>query len=380
MKKIFSTLLTAIAIAMLAASCGNGQSFTIYGEVPAGQLDGCTITLYTLDNEDSIASTIIQNGQFQFTGKLEKTMMGLLRAQNEETGMGAKSVLVLEKGKIHINIYNDSLYGTPLNDLLYSSYTADSVMQGYNSRLEQLLQQYFSASGDQARDAALDQYNEVDSLATLHKLEISRKLFRSNMDNVLGAYALSQIVEVDGITYDSLDYYMTHSGPIFADYEPLRKARTQLFHVQNTSVGKKFVDFNGIDFSTGKGSRLSAMIKEGDITIIDFWASWCSPCRQEISENLIRLYDKYHKKGVNIIGIDVWDSMEDHAAAVEKLGIKYPQLIDTTRTTATELYGVEGVPTIILIGPDGTIRCRDIRGAAIEQAIIKELEKKNQEK
>lgn len=380
MKKIFSTLLTAIAIAMLAAGCGNGQSFTILGKVSTHDLDGCPIRLYALDNGDSLAAATIQDGQFRIAGKLEKTMMGLLVAENKETGMAAQSVLVLEKGKIHINIYNDSLHGTPLNDLLFSSYTADSVMQVHHALLEQAFNQYMSAASQPARDAALAKYNETDSIATLHRLEISRSLFRSNMDNVLGAYALSQIVEVDGISYDSLDYYMTHSGPIFADYEPLRKARTRLFHIENTSAGKKFVDFEGIDFSTGKGSRLSAMVKEGDITIIDFWASWCSPCRQEISENLIRLYDKYHKKGVNIIGIDVWDKTEDHAAAVKKLGIRYPQIVDTTRSTATDLYGVEGVPTILLIGPDGTILHRDIRGAEIEQAIVKELEVKNTKK
>lgn len=377
MKKILSTLIAIVAIAILAASCNSRQSFTIYGEVSNINLDGCMIKLYTLDNDTIIDSTTITNGKFQFTGELEKPMMGDLRATNYETGISVQSVLVLEDGKIHINIYNDSLYGTPLNDLLYKTYTADSVIKDYNKQMEALVNKYTDAPSKQAQLAILDRFENIQAQAAQHKIGISRQMFRNNMDNVLGAYALSQIVEVDGISYDSLDYYMNNSGPIFADYEPLRKQRTHLFHVENTAVGKKFVDIEGIDMASGSASRLSCMIKEGDITIIDFWASWCSPCRQEISENLIRLYKKYSAKGVNIIGIDVWEKdRNDHAAAVEKLGIKYPQLIDTTGSTATELYGVEGVPTILLIGPDGTILYRDLRGEDIEAAIIKELEAK----
>lgn len=375
MKKIINALLAICVIAVLT-SCSNGNSFTIYGEMDNGDFDGCPIILVTLDNAQVIDSTIIENGKFQFSEKLEKTMMGFLFAKNAETGMTAQSALVLEKGKIHINICNDSLYGTPLNDLLYKSYTADSLMRDCNLQRMALMNQYMAASTDSERQAIELRFGQIDSLDILHRRSISRSLFRNNMDNVLGAYALSLIVEADGISYDSLDYFMTHSGPIFSDYEPLREARTRLFHVESTSVGKKYVDLEGIDMATGKPSRLSAMIKEDKITIIDFWASWCSPCRQEISENLIRLYNKYHTKGVNIIGIDVWDKMEDHASTVEKLGIKYPQLIDTTRN-ATELYGVDAVPSILLIGTDGIIRYRDLRGEDIEQAIINELKIKN---
>jgi thiol-disulfide isomerase/thioredoxin len=142
--------------------------------------------------------------------------------------------------------------------------------------------------------------------------------------------------------------------------------------VANTSEGKPYVDIEGIDFVTDNATTLSAMLDTNQVTLLDFWASWCGPCRQEISENLVRLYKKYNAKGLNIIGVDVWDKMPNHKKAVEDLGITYPQLIDTTRT-ATENYGVVGIPTILLLDKDGTILKRGLRGDQIETAIKEAL-------
>jgi thiol-disulfide isomerase/thioredoxin len=142
--------------------------------------------------------------------------------------------------------------------------------------------------------------------------------------------------------------------------------------VANTSEGKPYVDIEGIDFATGNATTLSAMLDSTQVTLVDFWASWCGPCRQEISENLVRLYKKYGAKGLNIIGVDVWDKLPNHKKAVEELGITYPQLIDTTRA-ATENYGVVGIPTILLLDKDGTILKRGLRGDDIEAAIKEAL-------
>ena len=80
----------------------------------------------------------------------------------------------------------------------------------------------------------------------------------------------------------------------------------------------------------------------------------------------------FHDKGLNIIGVDVWDKVENHKEAVQKLGIAYPQLIDTTGT-ATEQYGIVGIPAILLLDRNGIIVKRDLRGDDIEAAVVAAL-------
>jgi len=157
------------------------------------------------------------------------------------------------------------------------------------------------------------------------------------------------------------------------DDKKLNKEIDRMQAAEATAAGKQYIDFDCINFKTMELGKLSDLI-DGKLALVDFWASWCSPCRQEIKENLIRISDKYAKQGLIVVGVDVWDQIDKHAEMVEELGIKYPQVIDTTRV-ATNIYGIRGIPEIMLVGKDGIILNRGIRGEEIEEAVIKALEK-----
>ena len=372
MKKIIYLVITAI-VAMLWVSCKDDKmTFTINGEIALNEFEGCPIYLGITGTNDTIDSTVVKDGKFYFKGTLEKPTMGHLFAESLKSGLTCDGTLVLEGGKIYIDLVSDSLSGTPLNDLFYSTYIANPTTVELSNQLQECLRQYYTAETPEGQDSAKAAYKEADSIYAAHMLDISRKMYHSNTDNVLGAYALSMVVTHDGITYDSFDYLMSHASPAVADYEPLRVQRKQLFYLANTSEGKPYTDLEGVDFATGKPSKLSLLIDTNYVTLVDFWASWCNPCRQEISDNLNRLYADYHDKGLNIIGVDVWDKVENHKEAVQKLGIAYPQLIDTPGA-ATEQYGITGIPAILLLDCHGIIVKRDLRGDDIEAAVVTAL-------
>lgn len=366
MNKIFSLLMAAML--MLAAACNRG--YTILGEIPVEGCEGATVYLIDIANNTPMDSTFIADGKFQFAGRVEECQMAKIIAM-----AGAErymSDVVLERGTIHINMVNDSLYGTPMNDLYFSSFTNDSEVKRLNEEMQMCMARYYTAANPEEQQAAVLDYGKLEQELVEHLAAVSRTVYEKNPDNIIGAYALNRLVEMEKVNYSTLDSILNHSTHAVADYTPLQNARKVLFNVENTSEGKRYVDVDGIDFATGNASKLSAMMNEGEVTIIDFWASWCGPCRREISDNLVRLYAKYHDKGLNIIGIDVWDKLPDHERAVADLGITYPQLIDTTRT-ATDNYGVDGIPTILLVDREGTIVKRGIRGDEIEAAIIEIL-------
>ena len=110
--------------------------------------------------------------------------------------------------------------------------------------------------------------------------------------------------------------------------------------------------------------KLSDYVGKGSYVLVDFWASWCAPCRAEIP-NLIKAYNDYKDKGLVVLGVATWDKPEDTMRAIEELEIPYPQIMNA-QNAGSDAYGIEGIPEIILFAPDGKIEARGLRGSAIE--------------
>jgi thiol-disulfide isomerase/thioredoxin len=130
--------------------------------------------------------------------------------------------------------------------------------------------------------------------------------------------------------------------------------------------GEMFKDF-AVEFN-GKTIRLSDYVGRGKYVLVDFWASWCSPCRQEIP-NLIALYEKYKDKEFLVLGVAVQDKIEDSQKAISDMQIPYPQILNSEKI-ATNIYGIDALPETILFAPDGTIIARGLHGEDIERQLI----------
>ena len=105
----------------------------------------------------------------------------------------------------------------------------------------------------------------------------------------------------------------------------------------------------------------------GKVVLVDFWASWCKSCRMEIPY-LIAAYEKYHAKGLQVVGIAVWDKPEDSLRAISQDKPTYPQIINS-QSIATDIYGINAIPEIMLFAPDGTILARWLHDDMIEMKL-----------
>ena len=112
-------------------------------------------------------------------------------------------------------------------------------------------------------------------------------------------------------------------------------------------------------------------VGQGKYTLVDFWASWCGPCRAE-TPNMVAVFEKYCDKGLIVIGVPVNDKLDATKKALKDLGIHYPQVLDPSLRLA-EQFGIVGIPHIILFDPEGNIIAEDLRGAQIEEAVSKVL-------
>ncbi len=145
------------------------------------------------------------------------------------------------------------------------------------------------------------------------------------------------------------------------------KAKAQVAQ-SKTKAGMMFVDFSA-EYD-GKVQKLSDHVGKGKYVLVDFWASWCGPCKAEIP-GLIEVYNKYKGDKFEVLGVATWDKPEDTLKALEQLKIPYPQIMNA-QYAGSDAYGIEGIPQIILFAPDGKIVARDLRGASIE-AKVKEV-------
>ena len=200
-------------------------------------------------------------------------------------------------------------------------------------------------------------YKDYDAATT----DCNRRLFEENKDNCLGAMALNMLqYNLDLVQVDSM---LNLLDPSLAETQTVSMLRKAVDAKKNTAEGKMFTDFD-ID-----GVKLSDYVGKGKYVLVDFWASWCGPCKREIP-NIKKVYDKYAGKDFDVLSVAVWDQPQASIDTAKAYGVNWNEIINA-QTIPTSLYGIQGIPHIILFGPDGIILKRDLRGEGIEEEVAK---------
>lgn len=201
--------------------------------------------------------------------------------------------------------------------------------------------------------------------------EFATNIIKENSDNEVGLDAVLDIAYMlepadNRALIDLLSDEMKKN-------EKLQEIIVALDALDNTAEGKMFVDFDVAQDpdKPEEMTKLSDFVGKGKYVIVDFWASWCRPCREEVPY-VKAVYEKYKGDDFDALSIACWDKVEDTRAAAKELDINWNQ-IENAQTVATEAYGIQSIPQIILFAPDGTILKRNLGGEGIEQAVKEAL-------
>ena len=336
-------------------------NYRIDGIAPA-DANGQWVYLYKPSGQGASDSVQIANGRFT----LERAVA--------EDGLIAHLVIprsynlsfIPEEGIIKADLAAIAATGTALNDLHAQKAKAREALETETrGRLKAIRAD--KNLDDKAKEEAQEKivnefYGKIKPLAEADLKEHS--------NDAIGLIALQTLLGMEDVNVAKAEALLQQAGDRLRAEESITKMVERLRRVEATQAGAQFVDFEGVD-DANKAVRLSDYVGKGHYVLVDFWASWCGPCRREIG-HLKKVRDTYTDKGLIILGTVVWDEMEDHLKAMKELEITWPQIFN--KTDATELYGIAGIPQIILFDPAGKIVARDLRGEEINKLLDKALQ------
>lgn len=336
-------------------------NYRIDGIAPA-DANGQWVYLYKPSGQGASDSVQIANGRFT----LERAVA--------EDGLIAHLVIprsynlsfIPEEGIIKADLAAIAATGTALNDLHAQKAKAREALETETrGRLKAIRAD--KNLDDKAKEEAQEKivnefYGKIKPLAEADLKEHS--------NDAIGLIALQTLLGMEDVNVAKAEALLQQAGDRLRAEESITKMVARLRRVEATQAGAQFVDFEGVD-DANKAVRLSDYVGKGHYVLVDFWASWCGPCRREIA-HLKKVRDAYTDKGLVILGTVVWDEMEDHLKAMKELEITWPQIFN--KTDATELYGIAGIPQIILFEPAGKIVARDLRGEEINKLLDKALQ------
>ena len=372
---IMKTNLMFLAAALLVAACSPkaGNTTKVVGQFAGNAPETVRITKGYIDglseNEEYIAffdtTVAVVNGRFEVEiPKDVTTQMEFRFGEDYVTFISDGSTITIDPdARTAVSSDGKGLH---------------SLYEEFGSRWNDYQGNLFGFGAD--REAGEKYRNE--NLGTL--LAYTKEIARNNLDNVNGLNALEML------------YFSSLDGPVGAqDPEemlalvnglsdemktaPMSSVMySELFNIYDglvkTTEGKPFVDFTVVqdpDNPEASTAKFSDYIGKGKYVLVDFWASWCGPCRAEMP-NLVDVYNAYHGDNFDMLSIAVMDDVARSAEAAKELGIVWNQIVNAQQIPSNA-YGFNAIPLIMLFGPDGTILKRDIRGEQIGAAVKEAL-------
>jgi len=368
MKKLFTLVFAAL---MLLSLDGFSQGFTVKGSIDG--LETGKVTLQKRGGEKF--ATGLDNGSFEMKGKiieaglfsltvegvrgrvsifLDNTTYNVKAAKKNNGTADVLEVIEVKAGKVQ-DVYN------AFNDLsaeLSKKLEVDNAdyIAAYNAK-------------DEAKMTKLRPKLDED----LEKMDAAKMAFIKKQNNsIVGAYLLTTVARTVEDP-NELEGLINNLSSEFSGTSYVKSLKDGLKITRKTAVGVMAPDFTQNDQD---GNPISLSDFRGQVVLVDFWASWCGPCRKE-NPNVVEAFKKFNNKGFTVLGVsfDRPGAKDKWLQAVEDDGLTWPQVSDLKfwDNAAGKIYGIRSIPSNVLVGKDGKILAKNLRGEALHVELKKLL-------
>ena len=326
MKMFNISIVAAAALLASLASCSE-KVCKLEGKVlNIGDLKNPAV--WVLASRTEIDTIAVENGKFSYSCPVDETKMLSVILTNDGKPVSPRHSVrfVPDAGKISVVLDTlSTVTGSPLTD-----------------KIDALFEEARNVGRQNGRDAYL---------------EFCKNAYRENCKTIVGERMLQNIFP--SLSVAEMDEFMAMGTENVRNNESYQRMRKDKIASEATAVGSMFIDFSGVT-PEGKAVNLSDFVGKGRLTLVDFWASWCGPCMASMP-GMVNLWNKWHAKGLDIVGVAVWD--KDNSATRVKIrekGMLWPQIFVGEDKSATEAYGISGIPHVILFDAEGKILLRGI--------------------
>ena len=354
-------LLSIVAASMTLAACNAQSGYKVTGTVE-GMPDGKAI-IATVNGSslDTLAKADVKNGSFEFTGNVSEPTGAYIMV----IGQRGAIPFMLENANITVNAGQAGLTVTGSEgQKIYDQFMAINATAQQEAM--KLQQEYQAANGDQAKIQAIQEaYAKLMTDAQAKETE----LIKANPDSYVSTFVI--VSGMGQMEYEQLKERYNLLGEKAKASAQGKAIAAQIAKLESTAIGQIAPNFT---ITTPEGESISLYDIKGKVKLIDFWASWCGPCRGE-NPHVVEIYKEYHPKGLEIFGVSLDNNKEAWVKAIADDGLvwKHGSDLKGWQSAPAQLYSVSGSPHTVLLDENNKIIAKNLRGDELKQKIAELL-------